>query len=58
MTRTKKEEQLDNSEATKRLLILLLISNGVGVQVIADALGVGAATISRMVPQKNLLRKL
>ncbi len=57
MPRTKKEEQIDNQEAIKRLLVLMLINAGVGLQAIADALGVGIATISRMVPQKNLNKK-
>ena len=57
MSRKKKGEQIDNLEAVKRLLVLMLINNGVGLQVIADALEVGIATISRMVPQKNLNKK-
>ncbi|GEM_PF-4698764 len=54
MPRRKKEEQVDNLEAVKRLLVLLLINQGVSLRAIADALEVGIATISRMVPQKNL----
>lgn len=54
MVKRKRKKQIDNSEATKRLLVLLLISRGVGIEAIAEVLDVSIATISRMVPQKKL----
>ena len=57
MPRKKKETQLDNIEAVKRLLILSLIKQEVGLLAIADALCVDKATVSRMVPQKNINKK-
>ncbi|OGH91248.1 MAG: hypothetical protein A2534_05130 [Candidatus Magasanikbacteria bacterium RIFOXYD2_FULL_39_9] len=54
MSGKKLEEKMDNLEAIKRLLVLLLIKQGVGIDAVADVLEVGVATVSRMVPQKKL----
>jgi hypothetical protein len=57
MARKKKEETLDNLEAIKRLLILMLINRGVNIQVVADILKVNKSTVSRLVPQKNFKKE-
>jgi len=57
MPRKKQENQLDNLEAIKRLLVLSLIKQEVGINAIAKVLNVGKSTISRMVPQKQIIKK-
>lgn len=54
MPKKKQEELLDTLEAIKRLLILQLLNQGVSQQAICDTIQVSKATVTRMVPQKNL----
>lgn len=53
----KLEKSIDNQEAIKRLLILLLMQRGITSEVIGDVLGVDGSTIRRIVPQKNLKKQ-
>lgn len=52
-----KKESINNEEAIKRLLILMLINQNVSLNAIGDALGLDKSSISRMVPQKNIKKE-
>ena len=52
--RKAKDEQMDNSEQIKRLLILGLIHQGVQGKTIASVLGVAPATISRIAAARQI----
>ena len=52
--RKAKNEQIDNSEQIKRLLILGLIHQGVQGKTIASVLGVAPATISRIAAARQI----
>jgi Mn-dependent DtxR family transcriptional regulator len=51
------EQKLDTLEQIKRLLVLALVQQGVQSKDIASALGVDPATISRMVPTRQIKKK-
>lgn len=53
----KKEQKMDTLEQIKRLLVLGLIKQGVQGKDIAAALGVDPATITRMMPLRQVNKK-
>ncbi|MFA4834144.1 MAG: hypothetical protein WC619_04865 [Patescibacteria group bacterium] len=57
MAKKKKQKQMDNCEAIKRLLILQLISQEVSTNFIGKVLGVDGSTIRKMVPQLDGSKK-
>lgn len=51
------EQKMDALEQIKRLLVLALVQQGVQGKDIASVLGVDPATISRMVPSRQIKKK-